>query len=448
MTSSRPLKFGVRLGQQSYSEPVPRICFLIYLLFTLDFFVHISSRIPGVNQFRPTLILVGLLALFLLFNAGRLKEKLQSPTAKALGILLLYILVTMPLVKWPGSALRDNTQEFIKAFVFFYFTLLIIDTDKRLKWFLFIFLGSQLFRVIEPLYLNVTEGYWGSGTYMGGAIQNRLAGAPHDVINGNELGFVIATLVPFLHYLLIKKGWLLKLVYFALLGVLLWALVLTMSRGALIALLVVLWFIFKQSERKPLLLAIAFVVAVVGWSQMSDVQRDRYLSLTGADVQGSGSASGRLSGIGHELGLAMDYPLFGHGLGTTGEAKFNKFGRAQASHSLYAELVIEIGIFGFVLFMGFLRAIYKNFKVLQAQTQKIEKDEALAKELSFEQDLALAMRACFWMYVVYSINYWGLSVYYWYLFGGLCAAVVMLTERKVMRIEQQAKDDVPMKGLS
>ncbi|GAA5218531.1 O-antigen ligase family protein [Corallincola platygyrae] len=435
--AAAPAKFGARLGQKIYSAPVPSLVFFLYLVFTLDFFVRVSARIPGVSQIRPTLLLVGLISLLLLFNLGRLKEKLQSPTAKALGILLLYIFITMPLVKWPGSALRDNSQEFIKAFVFFYFTLLIVDTDKRLKWFLIFFLGTQLFRVLEPLYLNITQGYWGSSTFMGGASQYRLAGAPHDVINSNELGFVIATLVPFLHYLLIKKGWLLKLIYFALLGVLLWALVLTMSRGAFIALLVVLWFIFKQSSKKPLLIAIGFVVAVAGWSQMSDVQKDRYLSLTGADVRGSGSASGRLSGIVDELKLAMDYPLFGHGVGTTNEAKYHKFGRAQASHSLYAELVIEIGIVGFILFMRFLHSIYMNFKRLQEQTEKIVEDEALAEKLAFETDLSNAMRACFWMYVVYSINYWGLSVYYWYLFGGLCAAMMLLTERKLERIKQE-----------
>ncbi|TCI04441.1 hypothetical protein EZV61_00240 [Corallincola luteus] len=436
MTAGSAMKFGAKLRGAIQYPPVPSICFFLYLIFTIDFFIRISARIPGAGQIRPTLLLVGLISVLLIFNFERLQEKLKSPTAKALGILLLYVLVTLPLVKWPGSALRDNSQEFIKAFVFFYFTLLIVDTDKRLKWFLIIFLGTQVFRVLEPFYLHVTEGYWGSNTYMGGAAHQRLAGAPYDVINSNELGFVIATLVPFLHYLLIKKGWFLKLIYFSLLGILLWALVLTMSRGAFIALLVVLWFIFKQSNKKPLLIAIGFVVMVAGWSQMSDVQKDRYLSLTGADVRGSGSATGRLNGIFDELYVAMDNPLFGHGVGTANEAKYHKFGRAQASHSLYAELIIEIGIIGFILFMRFLHAIYTNLKQLQEQTEKIEEDEELASQLDSDTQLSKAMRACFWMYVVYSINYWGLSVYYWYLFGGLCAAVMLLTERKVKRIKQ------------
>jgi putative inorganic carbon (HCO3(-)) transporter len=32
---------------------------------------------------------------------------------------------------------------------------------------------------------------------------------------------------------------------------------------------------------------------------------------------------------------------------------------------------------------------------------------------------------------VYSINYWGLSVYYWYLFGGLAIAVGRQIQRKL-----------------
>ncbi|RCU45154.1 hypothetical protein DU002_17145 [Corallincola holothuriorum] len=429
-----------RIQQSIISPPVPTICFFLYMVFTIDFFIRISARIPGVSSIRPTLILVGIISLLLVFNLGRLKEKFQTPTGKILGILFVYIIITIPFVKWPGSVLRENIPDFIRAIVFFYFTLLIVDTNNRLRWFLFIFIGCQTFRVLEPLYLNLTEGYWGSSTYMGGTAHNRLAGGPYDVINGNELGFVIVTLVPFLHYFMIKKSWFIKLIYFSLLGMLLWALVLTMSRGALIALLVVAWFIFKNSTRKPLLIVVAICISIGGWSQMSDIQKDRYLSLTGADVRGAGSASGRVSGIAGELELAMNYPAFGHGVGTTAEAKYHKLGRTQASHSLYAELIIEIGIIGFFIFMRFLYVIYMNLKRIKELIKKSSESDELAEKISFEKDLVLAMTACFWMYVVYSINYWGLSVYYWYLFGGLCAVTTLLIERKATSIDLEQED--------
>jgi Cu/Ag efflux pump CusA len=39
--------------------------------------------------------------------------------------------------------------------------------------------------------------------------------------------------------------------------------------------------------------------------------------------------------------------------------------------------------------------------------------------------------AVFWMYVVYSMNYWGLSVYYWYFFGGLVIAFGRIIDKAV-----------------
>jgi len=41
------------------------------------------------------------------------------------------------------------------------------------------------------------------------------------------------------------------------------------------------------------------------------------------------------------------------------------------------------------------------------------------------------------MYAVYSINYWGLSQYYWYLFGGLVIAFGRLVDKKT-NMEGQA----------
>src|SRR5690606_42071421 len=48
------------------------------------------------------------------------------------------------------------------------FTALTIDTEKRLKWFIAVFVFCQIFRVLEPLYLNITQGYWGSATHLQG----------------------------------------------------------------------------------------------------------------------------------------------------------------------------------------------------------------------------------------------------------------------------------------
>lgn len=401
------------------AQTVNSACFVIYLYFVLDFFLRFSSRIPGYGMLRPTLVGAAVISILLFLQREKLKGRFDDPIFKAILVLIGYIVLSLPLVEWPGSVIRSNLDPFIKALVFLFFTALIIDTDRRLKWFLGVFVFCQVFRVLEPLYLNITEGYWGSSTHLGaGDFADRLAGAPADVINPNELGFVIVTAIPFLHYLLWPLGWKSKALYMALMTALLYALLLTMSRGAFLALLVVAFFVFKESRHKMFLVTVGIFALTLAFSVMTPVQKDRYISLIDQDnTTGGASVEGRLSGMVGEIKLGLTRPVVGHGLGTTPEAKWHKWGATKASHNLYGELVIELGIIGAILFIRFLYFIYQRFK----RNRILFRELALARN-SFYSRLNKALVAVFWMYAVYSMNYWGLSQYYWYLFGGLAIA--------------------------
>lgn len=413
----RPLnRFSLPMKVNEHT--VGSACFVIYLYFVLDFFLRFSSRIPGYGALRPTLVGAGIIALVLFLQRDQLKGRFNDPIFKAIFVLLGYLVVSLPLVEWPGSVVRENLSPFVKAIIFLFFTALIIDTERRLKWFLGVFVFCQVFRVLEPLYMNITDGYLGSSTHLGGGdFAGRLAGAPSDVINPNELGFVIVTAIPFLHYLLWPWGWRSKALYLALMPALLYALILTMSRGAFIALLVVAFFIFKDSRHKMLLAVTGVLVVAAALSVMTPVQKDRYLSLVSDDTVGSASVDGRFRGMVDEFKLGLTRPVVGHGLGTTSEAKWHKRGSTQASHNLYAELLIEIGIIGTAIFLRFLYFIYRRFQ----DNRKLLSELGLERT-SFYARLNSSLLAVFWMYAVYSLNYWGLSQYYWYLFGGLAIA--------------------------
>jgi len=401
---------------------VSSFTFAVYMLFVFEFFMHLSSRYSFVGVLRPTLMFVVLLTMLLISQKDIFKQREKNSIFTALNILIIYLVVSLPLVEYPGSVIRMNLAVFVKAIAFFYFTALVIDTHKRLVFFLKVFVGTQVFRVLEPLFLHITTGYWGDKTYAGaGDFAGRLAGAPADVINANELGFVIVTAIPFLHYLLLPKGFLGKVLYFSLVIPMLFTLMLTMSRGAFLALIVIGWMIFKESKNKITIIILAISLAVGMWAQMDDFQKDRYLSLVGASEKNSKTTEGRLHGILQEFELGFERPIVGHGLGTTNEMKFHKLGRGQASHNMYGELLIEIGLIGFILFLRYILSIRKNLTKLRTQLSESDK-----KNKSFYFRLNQTLLAVVLMYAVYSINYWGLSQYYWYLLGGLVVAVTRL----------------------
>ncbi|MCL7945687.1 O-antigen ligase family protein [Marinobacter sp. ATCH36] len=406
---------------------ISQFSFVLYLYFILDFFLRFSARIPGYGAIRPTLLVVAVISLSLFLQRDKLKGRFEDPIFKAIFVLFGYLVISLPLVEWPGSVVRANIDPFIKAVVFLFFTALIIDTERRLRWFIAVFVLCQVFRVLEPLYLHITQGYWGSSTHLGGGeFAGRLSGAPADVINPNELGFVIVTAIPFLHYLLWPLGWKSKLIYLAIMPALLYSLILTMSRGAFIALLVVAFLVFKKSKHKMKLIFLAVVVALGALSVMTPIQKDRYLSLVDSDTAGAATAEGRLKGMVGEFKLGLTRPVVGHGLGTTPEAKTHKLGERKASHNLYAELMIELGLIGFVIFLRFLYQIARKLSVVRSQFAALNRSDR-----SYYSRLNKCLIAVFWMYAVYSLNYWGLSQYYWYLLGGLVIAFGRLVEQEL-----------------
>lgn len=392
--------------------------FFLFQLYQLEFFLHISARFKFIGVFRPTLLLFAVITVLLISQRGKIYERLTHPILKAYGVFLVIVFLTLPFVTYPGSVIKNNIPVFLKAIVFLYFVSLILDTDKRFKWSLLVFVCCQVFRVLEPLYLNLTQGYWGDSTYIDGEFANRLAGAPADVINPNELGFVIATVIPFLHYYLLPRSWFYKLLYLGILPLLLYALILTMSRGAFLALLVVAWIIFKESRHKVLLIAAAVVIVVSAFSVMNDTQKDRYLSLVSSESKQTKSKEGRVKGMISEFTLGLARPIFGHGLGTTAETKVQNGHNRQAAHNMYAEILIEVGFVGMFFLIRFAKKIH--FQLTFA-------NERLKTAENFHKTTFKILRIIFWMFVVYSINYWGLTQYYWYNLAGLVVACAYLS---------------------
>ncbi len=397
--------------------------FFLYMFFVISFFLHLPSRIPATQALRPDLLLVVLISAMLMMEQNKLKGRLSNPCANILSIMMLYIFISLPFVEWPGSIINENFAHLFRVIVFFYFTVLIVDTPVRLRRFILVFIVCQLFRILEPLYLHVMFGYWGDKTYLSaGEFADRLSGAPHDVVNPNGLAFVIATIFPFIHYLWGTATWRLKILYFSLVPFLMYTLVLTMSRSGFIALGVVVWNVFIKSKRKILLLLVTIAACMMLWANMTTIQKDRYLSLTGDEsVQGSASAHGRVDGMVANFTLALTRPIVGYGLGTSGEAIYNIRGGTVVSHTLYFEVMIEMGLLGFFIYMIFLKTIYSGLGSMRKNLVYIE--DKIDIDVTYEKNLMSALYACFWMYIIFSVAQYGVSEYHWYLLAGIITAL-------------------------
>jgi len=335
-----------------------------------------------------------------------------NETSKILRILCFYIILSLPLVQWPGTVIRFGIPNFIKAVIFYYYTVSLIDTEKKLKLFILIFLSCQTFRILEPLYLHITTGYWGSFASMANwEFMNRLAGAPHDIINPNGLAFVIVTVIPFYHYLSFVSLTN-KLIYLSTIPVFIYALILTGSRSGFIALLIILFGILIKSQKKILLIGIMGLAAIIVFANLTPVQKDRYASIFDKSSANYGTAHGRTEGVTNSFKVALRKPIVGHGLGTSLEANYHVIGYAQRAHNLYAEVMQELGTIGLLIFVLFIKSIIFNFyHVLQKMKDSSTNNTYLL-------NLTHAMQVWLLMNIIFSFASYGLSSYEWYLFGG------------------------------
>lgn len=410
-------------------SPVNAFTTTLYMIYVCSFFLHLAERIPGIRILRPDLLLIIIITIMLLAQNEEIKGRLDNTVARTLMGLIAYIILSLPFVEWPGSILRNNASVFIKGIVFFLFTIFTIDTDKKLKRFVSLIIACQLFRVLEPLYLHIFYGYWGSFAYLGhGEFANRLSGAPLDIINPNGLAFVVATAYAFIHYLWLSGTWKVRTLYLIMCIPLFMVLFLTLSRSGFVAMMVIVWNIFIKSSRKILFIVTVVISATVIWNMMDEIQRDRYYSLTGSEASMSHNTfQGRINAMKKDFYVALQRPVFGFGLGTSREAKGYAASGDQISHILYAEVLIELGIIGFIMFIIFIYQAYRTMKRAALCLNKFAGLQnmivGVQDGLFYEINLMKALITCFWMYLIFSIAQYGLSEYHWYLLAGLATVM-------------------------
>ncbi len=410
--------------------------FRLYLIFLCSFFLHLPQRVPVLGVIRFDLLLLGMILVTILMTLKeRNQKRIQADSGKILWILVLYLVISLPFVQWPGSVLQTGAPRFMNAAVFFVYTVYFINTEQRLTSLITCYAVAQVFRVLEPLYLHITDGYWGSATYMGpGEFLERLSGAPSDVINPNGLAFVIVSVLPFLHYLLIQRSFWWRCLYLGLLGALVYTLILTASRSGFLSLLIIVMVVVLRSKRMMTYISLGSIAVVIGLpiviGTMTELQRDRYLSIYRHDVPGASTSEGRVSGMFDDFEVGMRRPIVGHGLGTSLEATVHATGHYQLSHTLYTEILQELGFIGLIIFLIYMRSIFRNIAASMTSAKEIW------TEKHFVFGTLRALDAWIWMALFFSLASYGLTTYEWYFFGGLAVVVQrLLTQEREARAE-------------
>lgn len=392
--------------------------FSLYLFFVTSWFLHLGSRIPVLGLIRFDLILVAVLAFLALFGTAR-RQHLMTDTDKWIRVLIVYSILTIPFVEWPGSVIRFGIEALIKGAVFYYFTIAFVDSESRLRKFVAVFIGCQLFRVMEPLYLNLTEGYWGDIASMANwEYLNRLSGAPSDIVNPNGLAFIICTVLPFL-YFGASLSWIKRLIFLVFAPLCVYALMLTGSRTGFVGLVIITLGILMRAKQRLVLAVACVLIAVIGFPLLSPDMQDRYLSIVGAGAKNEGTAEGRIAGVMTNFEVALRRPFFGHGLGTSREANANFGDSDKPAHNLYAEAALELGFIGMAIVIFLIVSIFSGFQISKRACASQDAGSYLSRTVD-------AMQVWLLLNIVFSFASYGVTSYEWYLLGGLAVVLQRL----------------------
>jgi putative inorganic carbon (hco3(-)) transporter len=196
--------------------------------------------------------------------------------------------------------------------------------------------------------------------------------------DGNDFALSLNVTIPFCFFLMMESSAAFKKLFYAgILVLLVLAVVVTQSRGGLVALACVMFYLWLKNDRKILgVLGVVFIAVFIALTAPPELFH-RMENLTGEKIDGS--AQGRLLAWEAGVRMAADSPILGVGAGHFPvkygvEYRPEGYGKHeipwQTAHSSYFLILGELGIPGIIFLLGILLS---NFIANRGALQTIKK---------------------------------------------------------------------------
>jgi O-antigen ligase len=378
----------------------------------------------------------------------------HSKTAKVEYFLLAYFMVVIAsyLVASEKSTAMSEITDLGKDIIIIYcilFALRQSQTWKQTNWLMLI---TTTLLCLLSVYQLVTNNY--DQTFfrladvqmdraLAASSTPRIAGPINAPNLWAQVLVAMSTLVVF--RLFYEKQPAKKFVTLLMLGIFLYIILNTYSRGAYLvlaidALLILLMF---KKRFNPILLIAGAIILVLLIPFLPATYRDRFTSLfvvtTDNGVYEDTSLRGRSSEMLTGLSMFAEHPILGVGAGNY-KPNYQRYAqlvgiefRAEARdpHSLYVQLLAETGILGIV---AFLTMVYFLFDALNKACRDIERAPHLADWLPWIS----AYRVAILSYLLTSIFLHNAYIRYLWILIAMALAGIQITYNLLMNVERNA----------
>ena len=435
-----------------------RWIYFSFLAFVVARYVQLGARRDILATLRFEFIL-GLVVIGLaVYQLGSLKPDLRRSKSLLILISLLFfaMIIQLPLAADPVIARTIFLDRVIKFAFLTFFMVVFIQSPRFLKWFLAAFLFSVFYITLESV-----EGLISGNLIWQNQGVMRLHGAVPIYMHPNSLGGVAMGAVPFVVFLFPHTGrWYLKLGLLALLVTSLVCIIYSGSRTAYVGMISFIFWWMYQSKSKMKFLVRGLIVGALVLSVIPGEYVDRFKSIGGEEKEGH-STEKRKEILEDAVVILGENPL-GVGVASFPRVRWQRFGRSQDTHNLYLEVATNLGIQGFIIFMGLVMVMMAQFRkvtqVFRAQRLRLKillKNGRLPMNLrrhlvALDEDLgfmiAVGKAGGAFILIRLVLGMFGMDLYevYWWFGAGLAMVLIGLSIRSgraLQKIEDLAHSE-------
>jgi len=335
----------------TFTEPFIGALFYLACLYTRPMEIIPFTRGMPLMKF----LALGTLAIWLLRVLTKKRKLVRSPQ----NLLLIAFLVTMAISQrtYVHGILDILTGDFPRVVIIYFLLVNLITTEKRLKITIWVLIFSTLWLSVHGILLSkgivIGEVSMAEGSRVS---SSGIFGDP------NDLAQAIVVIIPFVFNLFFSERFILKKIILAVVGaVMLYAFLLTGSRGGFIGFVLVMFFLTKRKFGTVIGLVVLMIslTGILAFAPDYTIERLR----TASPYEGTGAQ--RLELWYYGLQMFQSSPLIGVGAGN-----FIEYAPLVA-HNSFIHVAAELGLLGLLSWTGIF---YFSFKAL-IKTKKLYTDK-------------------------------------------------------------------------
>lgn len=277
------------------------------------------------------------------------------PMPKLVLTILALALVTVPFSVWPGGSLEFITNTYVRNVFAFFVLLHVMKEERDIRVIVWAGLGSACLLAALGLLGHVGGRMRISSTY-----------------DPNDLAYIMNCFIPLAFYLARSGGAFFRMCCYLMVGVMIVAVISTSSRGGFVGLVSILLVImFKERRHKLRILLVSAFVGIVALSFAGPQYWDRMSTIFDETDYNYQAGSGRIELWKRGVGMMIDNPLIGAGIGQYNVAEGlqhegERGWKWSVSHNSYLQIGVELGFPGLVVFLLMLAKSLVVLRRLQA----------------------------------------------------------------------------------